>query len=64
MSLRGAYPGFGDENDPVRKVALQMRSLCAVNYAGAIFPNPKEEHFEFPDVDCDQVFVGIYIGDK
>ena len=62
MSLRGAYAGFGDANDPVRKIALQMRSLCSVNSAGSIFPPPKENDEEFPEVDSDEVFIGIFVG--
>ena len=62
MSLRGAYAGFGDANDPVRKIALQMRSLCSVNSAGSVFPPPKENDEEFPEVDNDEVFKGIFIG--
>ena len=62
MSLRGAYAGFGDANDPVRKIALQMRSLCSVNSAGSVFPPPKENDEEFPEVDSDEVFFGIFVG--
>ena len=64
MSLRGAYAGFGDENDPVRQMALKLRSLLAVNSPGSVFPGPKAEDLDFPDVDCDDVFPGIYIGDS
>lgn len=64
MSLRGAYAGFGDENDPVRKVALQMRSLCrSVNLdLESELVNDDDHDDEFPEVDSNEVFAGIFIG--
>ena len=63
MSLRGAYAGFGDENDPVRKVALQMRSLCrSVNLDLESELVNDDQDDEFPEVDSNEVFAGIFIG--
>ena len=61
MSLRGAYAGFGDENDPVRKVALQMRSICRSEVNLEVDDHPNDE---FPEVDSNEVFAGIFIANS
>ncbi len=63
MSTLGANAGFGGPDDPVRQIALKLRSLLAVNYSGSVFPRSSGvSDPEFPEVDCDEVHPGIYVG--
>lgn len=58
--MHESYAGFGGANDPVRQTALKLRALCqteVVNCSSSTMTNE-----EFPDVDCDEVFDCLFIG--
>ena len=53
------------DEQSVRRTACNMLSLLSVNRASTPterFPS-WEDALEFPDVDCDEVFPGVFIGD-
>ena len=65
-SMANAPSNLSPEEAQIRKVALDMRALLCVNSSKGVFPHPTDEPSDpdFPDVDCDQVFQNIYLGDR
>ena len=59
-----AYPGFGGADDPVRQMALKLRSILTVNSTNEILPvnSGSETDLEYPEVDCDEVVPQVYLG--
>ena len=59
-----AYPGFGGADDPVRQMALKLRSILTVNSTNEILPvnSGSETDPEYPEVDCDEVVPQVYLG--
>ena len=59
-----AYPGFGGADDPVRQMALKLRSILTVNSATEIRPEypGSDTDPEYPEVDCDEVVPQVYLG--
>ena len=65
--MANAPSNLSPEEAQIRKVALDMRALLCVNSSKGVFPNrPTDEPSDpdFPDVDCDQVYQNIYLGDR
>lgn len=59
MSLHNSYAGYGGADDPVRQIALKMRSVCNGEADQPIKPSMSDE---FPEVDSDEVFANLWIG--
>lgn len=64
MSLHNSYAGYGGADDPVRQIALKMRSVCNGEADHQPVPAPIKPSMsdEFPEVDSDEVFANLWIG--
>lgn len=48
--------------NPVDRDVEKLRALLAVNSSAGIFPKLRMCNPEFPDVDCNEVFPHLYLG--
>ena len=62
--FKSTAPPLEEKEKIVRKTALDMRALLCVNSSKGVFPTTDGSDPEYPDVDCNQVFQNLYLGNK
>ena len=69
MAQSGYYAPFSlsleEKDKSVRKTALDMKSLLCANSKNGIFPEETDgSNPDYPDVDCNQVYPNLYLGNQ
>ena len=59
------FSGLTPDEVRIRKTALDMKSLLCANSKNGIFPEETDgSDPDYPDVDCNQVYPNLYLGNE